>query len=115
MATRTDLTLYEANDEILVVGVITNQPNEGTALDLFGASVEAFLKVSAKADDSDNGVWKGTTDTGEVLIRDAAGGILEITIPGSVVTTTKGWWRCDVVLENLRKTAVYGSVTVVDL
>lgn len=115
MATQQALTLYEANDENVTVAVTTNDPVTGTVLDLTGATVEAFLKVAASTPDNDAGVWKGSTATGEITLTDAVNGLLEIAIPGSAVTTTKGWWRCDVVVSSRRKTAAYGQVTVVDL
>lgn len=115
MATRADLVLNEANDENVVVIVTTNQPAVGTVLDLTGATIEAFLKVSAATADGDAGVWKGSTATGQITITDPLNGALEIAIPGSAVTTTKGWWRCDVIVAARRKTAAFGLVTVTDL
>lgn len=108
-------TLNENNDENLNATLTTNQPTDGTVLNLTGLTVEAFLKPSAATADGDGTVWKGSTVTGEVVITNAAGGQIEIEIPASAVTTTKGWLRVDVLDAGLRKTAAYGSVTVTDL
>lgn len=115
MATVQDLTLNEANDETILATITTNQPSAGTPFDLTGLVVEAFVKVAAATPDTDPGVWKGTTETGEVVITDAVAGKVEINVPGSAVTSTKGWWRCDTVAAGKRKTAVYGVLTIIDL
>lgn len=115
MATQQALTLYESNDETILVTITTNVPSPGTPLDLTGVVVEAFVKVAAATADSDPGVWTGSTATGEVVITDAAAGEVEVNVPGSAITTTKGWWRCDTVAAGKRKTASYGPLTIVDL
>ncbi|OLE27989.1 MAG: hypothetical protein AUG44_08795 [Actinobacteria bacterium 13_1_20CM_3_71_11] len=87
----------------------------GTVLDLTGKSLEAFLKPSKATADIDGSVWKGTTTGGQITVTDAVNGKATISVPAASVTTSMGWWRCDVVSGGLRKTAVYGVVTVVDL
>lgn len=115
MAISVPLTLREANDETIKVTVTTNDPAPDTVLNLTGKTIEAFVKVNAAALDTDPGTWKGSTTTGEVVITDAAAGNLSINVPGVAVTTTKGWWRCDVLTGGLRKTSHYGPLTVIDL
>jgi hypothetical protein len=83
--------------------------------ELTGLSLEAFVKPTRATADSDGAVWKGTTTGGQITITDAAAGKATISIPGSALTTTQTWWRCDVLSGGLRKTAVYGVLTVVDL
>lgn len=107
--------LNEANDETVLATLTTNQPSAGTPLNLAGRIVEAFLKVAAATPDADPGVWKGSTATGEVTVTDAAAGKVSVAIPGSAVTTTKGWLRIDVVDGVLRKTGPYGPLEVTDL
>lgn len=108
-------TLNENNDENILATITTNQPTAGTALDLTGMTVEAYLKPSAATADNDGSVWTGSTTTGEVTITNAAGGEVEVAIPAAAVTTAKGWLRIDIVNGSLRKTGPYGSVTVTDL
>ena len=119
MASKVDLTdtkaLNENNDENVKVTITTNVPTEGTALDLTGKTVEAFLKPTKGTADNDAAVWKGSTATTGVTITDAANGKATVSIPAANVTTTQTWWRVDVISGGLRKTAVYGVVTVVDL
>lgn len=109
MPTQQALTLYENNDEKLNFTVSSNI--EGFTL--IGTDIEVFLKVSAATPDDDAGVWLGTSDLGDVVIEGADTGYAMI--PADQVTTTKGWYRVDVIAGGLRKTAAYGLVTVVDL
>ncbi len=115
MAIQVPLTLREVNDETIKVTVTTNDPVPDTVLDLTGRTVEAFVKATASAADTDPGTWKGSTVTGEVVITDAAQGRVSINVPGSAVTTAKGWWRCDVLTGGLRKTSHYGPLTIINL
>lgn len=115
MANQMDLTLNENNDENVKVTITTNDPTDGTAVDLTGKTVEAFVKPSKSTADADGSVWKGSTATSGVTVTDAAAGKATISIPASALTTTQTWWRCDVVSGGLRKTAVYGVLTVTDL
>lgn len=109
MPTEQALTLYEANDEKLNFLITANI----SGFTLIGTSIEAFVKASASTADNDAGVWKGTTGTGEVVIQDASN--CYALVPASAVTTTKHWYRLDVIYGGLRKTAAYGTLTVVDL
>lgn len=109
MPTEQALTLYEGNDEKLNFTITSNV--EGFTL--VGTTIEVFLKVSAATPDGDAGVWKGSTVGGLVVIDDSDS--CHANVPNTAVTTTKGWYRCDVISGGLRKTAAYGTVSVVDL
>lgn len=115
MATSNPLTLNENNDEVVRVTITTNQPTAGTALDLTGKTLEAYLKPNAATADGAAGVWKGTSTGGDITITDAAGGKVAIAIPAASVTLSQTWWRLDVLSGALRKTACFGTLTVVDL
>lgn len=109
MASQVDLTLYEANDEKLNFTITSNIPG----FSLVGKTVEVFVKPSASTADGDGAVWMGSTATGEVTVVDADEVYAEV--PSAAVTLTKGWYRADVISSGLRKTAVYGELTIVDL
>jgi hypothetical protein len=115
VAEKRDLTLNENNDEEILAALTTNQPADDTALNLTGKTLEAFLKVSASTSDTDPGTWIGTSGGGQVTVTDAPGGEISIAVPASAVTTAMGWWRVDVLSGGLRKTALYGAVTVTNL
>jgi hypothetical protein len=115
MATSTALSLNENNDETVRVTITTNQPSAGTPLNLTGMTLEAFLKPTSATADTASGVWKGTSAGGDITITDAANGKVAIAIPAAAVTVSQGWWRLDVLSGVLRKTAVYGLLTVTDL
>lgn len=115
MATNQAISLNENNDENVNVIATTNVPTAGTALDLTGKTVEAYLKPSKATADGDGAVWKGSTATTGVTVTDAPNGHLTVNIPAASVTTTQTWWRVDVLSGGLRKTVIYGAVTVVDL
>jgi hypothetical protein len=112
-----DIGLNENNDEKVNFALTTNDPAEGTPLDLTGMSLEFFLKPSKSTDDGAAGVWTGSTDTGEVVVTTPAAGECYVRIPRAHVTLSQGWYRLDVteVASDLLKTSVYGAVTVTDL
>jgi hypothetical protein len=115
VATQQAITLNENNDENVIVTITTNQPIAGTALNITGKTIEAYLKVSAATSDTDGSTWKGSTALSTVTINDGPGGTAEVLIPAASITTSMGWWRVDVITSGKRKTAVYGPVTVTDL
>lgn len=115
MASNVSISLNENNDEAIKVTITTNVPVAGTALDITGMSLEAYLKPTASTADTDGAVWKGTSGGGQITITDAPNGKATISVPASAVTLTQGWWRCDTVSGGLRKTAVYGVLSVVNL
>ena len=115
MATSQTISLNENNDENVKVVVTTNVPTDGTVLDISAKTVEAYLKPSKGTADTDPAVWKGSTATTGVTITDGPNGHCTVSVPAASVTTTMTWWRVDVLSSGLRKTAIYGPVTVVDL
>lgn len=118
MASQINLSLNENNDETVNVTVTTNQPTAGTVLNLTGMTAEAFLKISPSTADNDATTWKGSSTGGTpaITITSATNGQLTVAIPSTAITASKGWWRLDILSSAaLRKTAVFGTVTVVDL
>ena len=109
MPSEVALTLYENNDEKLNLTISSNV----VGFSLVGKDLEAFVKASASTPDDDAGVWMGTSDDGDIVIEDEDNAY--VLIPAAALTTTKGWYRVDVLAGGLRKTAVYGTLTVVDL
>ncbi len=104
------LTLYEANDEKLNFTITSNV----VGFTLLGADeIEVFVKASAATPDNDAGVWLGTLTDGDVVVDDEDSGY--VVVPGTALTTTKTWYRIDIIVDSIRKTAVYGELTVVDL
>jgi hypothetical protein len=114
VAEKRDLTLNENNDEEILCVLTTNQPAEDTPLDLTGLDLEAYLKVSAATSDADGSTWTGTSGV-EITVTDAAAGEVSVNVPAASITTAMKWWRLDVLDGALRKTALYGDVTVTDL
>lgn len=115
MASKVNISLPEHNDTVIKLAITTNVPTDGTALDLTGLSLEAYLKPNASTEDTDPAVWEGTTGMGQIAVTDAHNGKASITIPGSAVTQEQTWWRCDVISAGLRNTAVYGVLSVINL
>lgn len=109
MPSEVALTLYENNDEKLNLTITSNV----VGFSLVGKDIEVFVKASRTTADDDAGVWVGTVDDGDVVISDADEAY--VMIPAASVTTTKAWYRVDILSAGLRKTAVYGVLTVVDL
>lgn len=115
MANKVDITLNEKNDENVRAVATTNDPTPGTVLNIAGMTVEAYLKVDRTTSDLDASTWVGSTATTGVTITDGPNGKVTVSIPGSAIDTTKGWYRIDTISGGKRKTAVYGVVTVIDL
>lgn len=113
MAQNVPIMLNENNAEDIQVSVTTNIPSVGTTLDLTGLTVEAYLKTAATTADTDSSTWKGSTASGEITVTNAPGGDLTVSVPGAAVSLTKAWWRVDVLSSGKRKTAAYGTVTVI--
>src|ERR1700743_106706 len=115
MATQQALTLNENNDEDVAITITTNTPTANTPEDLTGDSLEVYLKLSPQTADTDPSSWKGSTGTGEIVVTAVVNGKATVSLPAASVTTSVKWWRVDVVDgDGLRKTAVYGAVTVID-
>jgi hypothetical protein len=105
------LTLRERNDEQVYLAVT----KDGAAYDLTGATIELILK-SAVSDADSTGTTLSTT-TGDIVITNAAGGLATANVSSTVTTTpVKNWtFRLDVIVAGKRKTAGYGTYTVIDL
>lgn len=117
MTQQRDIGLNENNDEKVNFTLTTNDPADGTPLDLTGMSLEFVLKPSKSAADGAAGAWTGTTTAGDITVTDPANGLCYVKIPRTHVTLTQGWYRLDVteVATDLLKTSVFGAVTVQDL
>lgn len=115
MAQVVPLTLNENNDEVVTVSITTNDPTDGTPLNITGMTFEVFLKPTKSTAESDGAVWKGTIANGDVIVVDAVTGVISVAIPAEAVVITQGWWHVDVLsATGKRKTAIGGTVTVTD-
>jgi hypothetical protein len=109
MATKIKLELREGNDETVTLRTEMN----GGPRNITGRLLEVYIKVDANQDDEDADLL--TSDNGDITITDGTGGIAEMTIPGSILTTDKQFWRYDVVDGNTRNTHIYGPLEVVNI
>jgi len=109
MPLRKNITLYEGNIETIALVVTTE--DDGLAQDLTFATVEVYLKPNKDTDDGDASVVLLSTETGEVVKTTPLDGEATITFPSDLSAGTL-WWRVDVIINNRRKTAVYGSLYV---
>lgn len=110
-----NLTLRERNDETIFV-TITQQPG-GTPYDLTGHNMECWIKGAANYPDEADDSRSMSTVTGEITIVDPLAGQARIEVPASDLPAPgKQFIRIDVLsADNKRKTAAYGSVTIIDL
>lgn len=108
-----NLTLRERNDETIFVTITS----AGTPYDLTGHNVECWIKPSAATSDEDPASFTMSTVTGEVTITDPLAGTARIEVPSANLPDPgKRFIRVDVLsADGKRKTAAYGSVTVIDL
>lgn len=111
MPSRKNLTLYEANTEQVTIAVAL----DGGAYNLTGAALEVYIKADATVADTDPSVSKLTIGSG-ITVLDAPSGQVRATIPaGVVVGPGARWYRLDVVEGTVRRTAVYGTLTIKDM
>lgn len=112
MPVRINATLYEANDEKM--DIVVSSEDDGVLQDLTGSVIEVFIKTDADTPDNDPTTVKLSTETSGVTITDAVNGEARISFPNDLLPTTL-WWRVDVLLNGLRKTACYGSLYVTNV
>jgi hypothetical protein len=113
VATELDLTMHEDNDETVVV---TLTAADGDNLGLV-TGLEFVLKPSwCDADDDDHAVV--LTSPGDITITEQTAETLsaEVSVPAAALADPYDRvWRLDTMTGLLRRTALYGAVTVVDL
>lgn len=117
MATDDPITVYEGNDTTVTVTVTPADAGDDLT-DV--ASLEFYLKHTAcDADDAATTVVLTTADPAEVLItaQTADGITAEVYVPGTALEEPFGrTYRVDAIgAGGGRRTAVYGTVTVVDV
>lgn len=108
-----NLTLHEGNDETITVTI-----TPATGQSLAGVTgLEFVLKPSTCEDDDDDDALVLTVGSGITLDSQSAD-LIEATIavPGTALTETyTRSWRLDALTGLERRTALYGTVTVIDL
>ena len=116
MATKTDLTLHQGNDETITITITAADPGD----DLTGiTSLEVVLKPDACTDDDGTGALTLTTASAaqvEFVTQTADLVVAEAHVPASYLAEPYSRvWRVDAIgSTGERRTAVYGSVTVLD-
>lgn len=113
MSTQVALTLHEGNDEALDLVVTAD---DGSDLSLI-TSLELVLKADTCDPDTD-GLVLSSTVPAEIDILTQTEGTLTATayIPAAALAEPYGRvWRLDALTGALRRTVMYGPVTVIDL
>lgn len=113
MPTVVDLTLHEGNDETVLVTLV---PAPGGSL-AGVTGLKFVLKPSTCESDADDAALILTTGAGITITTQTADEIVaEVAVPGTALTETyERVWRLDALTGTARRTALYGTVTVVDL
>lgn len=106
------LDLFQGDDEQVIVTI--SGEDTGTAYDLTGAQVTAYLKPDADTADNDAAVVALTIGNG-VEVLDATAGLVRVTVPKSwLATAGTRWWHLVVVASGATRTAARGPVHVID-
>lgn len=105
MPTKIPLNFYENNDEV-VHGVILDETNNPE--DCTGKSVEFLYKTSASMADADAVVIAG-------VFTDILSGACDFFVPRVYVIIANKFYHIDVIDNDIRRTAGYGPVNMVDL
>lgn len=116
MATRQNLTLRENNDETIALTITA----EVSGYDLTAVTrLEFYLKVDAcYTDDDPATLLLSSTHPAEMVIvsQDASTITATVQVPASALTGSYDrFYHLDALTDALRRTALYGQVTVVDL
>lgn len=115
MSTRVALTMHEDNDETLDVVLTAENGDNLSAV----TALELILKPDTCEGDSGEGVLVlSSTDITEIDILTQSATTITATayIPASALAAPYGRvWRLDTRTGVLRRTAMYGPVTVIDL
>jgi len=103
--------LRQRNDETVYLTITSG----GQPYNLTGCEVDMVIKSSTTVADS-TGTTLSTT-TGEIALTNAVGGQATVTVSSAVTATACTNWvmRVDVISGGKRKTAGYGSYTVIAL
>lgn len=113
MATRLDITLVQSNDEQVNLA-FTEDDNDDLPQNITGAVINAYLKAAKTAADSTGTTW--STSTGEIVVVSGVGGTARLNIPKAhLASANRYWWRVDLILGGLTKTACFGFADVVDV
>lgn len=114
MATRQDLIMYEDNDETVAVTVA---PADGGSL-AGVTGLEFILKPDVCESDTDDDTVVLTTAGGAITITGQTADLITATVAVPRTALADPYsraWRLDALTTAARRTAVYGSVTVIDL
>lgn len=107
------LEFLERNDH--VVDMTVTDDTTGGPLDLTGLTVEMALKPSV--DDPYAEATVLSTETGEIAATDEANGKVSVQISSTAITAKakkNHTWTLDVVDATTRRTAIWGTYTVVN-
>lgn len=107
MPSISNLILHQYNDET-VYATLYEDVAMLNPIDLTGATVEFLYKTSNSQNDTDSLRLPA-------VILDAIGGKVSVEISNELVDLAKKFFRIDVISGTKRKTAVYGSISVLDL
>ena len=112
-----DITVGQYNDETIALTITNGTGPSPPALNLTGLVLEAYLKPTQASLDTDAGVYKLSTATGEIVVTNATGGLANMAIAAADLnlTTTPAFWRLDAVSAGKRNTIMYGAVHITDL
>jgi hypothetical protein len=108
-----DIVLAQFNDQSFDISITDN----GAPVDVSSAELDVFLKPQAGVLDSASGVVKLSTTTGDITVTNGPAGQATVTVPSTDLQGTNafGFWRCDIVVNGKRNTAMFGAVQTTEL
>lgn len=116
MATQIDLTLHQSNDEIIDLVITPAVSTDDLSL---VTELIFYLKPDQCTADTDSAVTVLTStddDQIDITAQSATQIAATVYVPASALAEPYGrWWRVDAYVGTTKRTAMYGSVTVVDL
>lgn len=113
MTSKVNLALHENNDETVFLSITGL---DGNPFDLTSAVVDVFIKNGKDYSDTDVSTIHLSTSSGEVVVTDSVNGLATATVAATNLPSPAiKFWRVDVLSSGKRRTACYGTLTVVDL
>jgi len=116
MSTQQDLILHQNNDEVINLTITTSNLAEDLSL---VTQLRFYLKPDRCTADTDSSVTILTsTNVSQISItsQSATQIVAVVYIPAAVlVDPYTRWWRIDAYVGAMKRTALYGQATVIDL
>jgi hypothetical protein len=103
------LRLVEGNDDVVAL----TATRDGQPINLTGVALEVYLKTTEYEADADALLL--SSGGGQITVTDAAAGLSEAVVDGTLIVPELTWWRYDVIESGARHTVSGGPLEVINV